>query len=35
MKNLLTEKNDHPLWIEKRFLKCRFTLAFMTKHMTA
>lgn len=31
MKNLLTEKNDHPLWIGKRFLKCRFTLDFYHK----
>lgn len=35
MKNLLTEKNDHPLRVGQRFPKHRFTLDLMTKQMTA
>lgn len=35
MKNLLREKNDHPLRVGQRFPKRRFTLDLMTKQMTA
>lgn len=31
MKNLLTEKNDYPLRIGKKFPKCKFTLDLTTK----